>query len=521
MLNQENLTRVLNCKWIWFIITLMIFLLLDPFQLPLWKDRAYLMYMSQTVYRGLDLYEYTPFGYTPLAPLVAGYSLRIVEAIVGDVDTILTLRGFGMILQALIVVSIFQLSHQLFKSIRIAHLTCICFLSFNVFLTISATNFEPKFLALLLQIWAIQAVINKRLLRSGTLFSMAAMCWHLMVINCLIMVPYLFIVGGNNKQTLFQFFRFSAGVLLGTLPCLVYLYVTDDWLYFWNQAVVRKVEFEGTELFDSPLAWILVLMNRLTAELLILIFGAIGFVVTMLSLVFGKWSSLWPRFDGQSMPLLFVLITVAWTAFNSIEFQGPLDFLPLLPIVVLFGMVPIVKWIERATIKQYIAVLMVAVFTGFFDYGFVHEKMTLDEQKQMMADLNQRYGDAFVINFEEFYVLQEKPLPTRYMRMARFEDFVINKKEINGCESLIDQVRADRPKVIILRRVKENKPSSIGKCGQQILDTYAYGEKSSFQVTSTVMKSFSKRKRIVTYDIFGTIFSDQISQESRFEKHEM
>ena len=135
------------------------------------------------------------------------------------------------------------------------------------------------------------------------------------------------------------------------------------------------------------------------------------------------------------------------------------------------------------------------------------KQISYTAQKELIEDLQQRYGDVFVINFEEFYVLQEKPLPNHYIRMARFEDFLIKRKEPEGCTTLKKLFEEQRPKAVLSRVIREGRLSSIGACSLEIVNEYTTGEKSSFQVILDDGASPFRPKRMAIFEIFETVYA--------------
>ncbi|GAB5527802.1 MAG: hypothetical protein Roseis2KO_56740 [Roseivirga sp.] len=494
-------------SWLWFLISIIALLFINPFEQAIWGDRAYLIYISQTVFRELGVYESTPYGYTPLANLLSGGVMLLINWVNGSVDTIIVSRVLGIFLYAGIVTSLFKLAVQAFESKRSANLVCIAFMSFYFYMQMAAINFEPKYLALLFEIWAVQSFIKSKTFRSGLFFSLAAMCWQPMVLNCLALVPLILMIHGINKKSLLALTHFSLGVLLGTTPCLLYLYFTNDWIDFWNQAVLRKVALEGEVLFESPFDWLRkVFMTNLKPDALIL---AIGFSGLLLVLVNKKFRIPILNFTSKK-PLtwnVLLIISFAWVIFNSLEFQAPLDFLPMLPFIILFMVSLFHQWIQGLSFPKYVLVLLCFVGYGFYDFLVPNPRITYSEQKALISDIKGRYEDPFVINFEEYYVLEEKPLPTNYIRYAVFEDYLINKNEINGCAAILDKVASQKPRAIISKTTRDSKMSIIGDCGQKIIDAFSSGKVSSFKISMGKGNLFAHKEKILSYDVYETIFN--------------
>lgn len=488
---------------------MLVFMVIDPFEIPIWGDRAFLIYMTQVVYRGQDLYENTPFGYTPLTQLIAGNLLLAFEKIVDTLDVIATLRVMGMALHACITASIFYLGKQIFERELPAHLTALFFLSIGYYLSIGAIDFEPKFLALFFEVWGIYCVVKRKYFYSGLWFSLAAMCWQPMVLNCLMMIPLLFVLQKDLKSVLSNFVWLSLGVFVGTLPVLLYLFVTDDWSDFWNLAVVRKIGVEGAELFSDPLMWIRnAVRTELGTEKLFFLMGFAGFAWALLELFKVKWFNreLFNRLDW----ITIMILMTGWGLFNTLEYQGVMDLVPIIPFVLLFAAFFVDRLLEKFAkgYVKYIAISVLVIY-GLYDTLIPADYTTYSDQQRMIEEINETYGDIVPINFEEYYVLQNKPMPTRYMRFANYEDFVIDLIQENGCKDVLDDFRRIKPKAIVAKVSIANRPGSTGKCGQALIDTFSNGRKKEISVNLGRLNPSSNKMIKRVFEIHETTFLEE------------
>ena len=60
-----------------FAVSLMALLQYDLLEYPILEDRAYLLYLGQTVLRGDSIYAVSYINYPPTGPLVAALSMRV------------------------------------------------------------------------------------------------------------------------------------------------------------------------------------------------------------------------------------------------------------------------------------------------------------------------------------------------------------------------------------------------------------------------------------------------------------
>ena len=159
---------------LWFCISIILSAIFyDPFNQPIRGDRAYLMYMSQEVYRGNAIYSSTTFGYTPLSTLAVGYLMKF-GALFG-LNTIATARIVGLALYGFISGTIFILLAKLFKDNFAPTLGAILFIGFGFIQIIAGVSAEPKIFVLAFTNLGMIFLIQRKWLLVGLFFSAAAM----------------------------------------------------------------------------------------------------------------------------------------------------------------------------------------------------------------------------------------------------------------------------------------------------------------------------------------------------------
>ena len=222
---------------LWFAIGSFITLIFyQPFEQPIQHDRAYLMYMAQVVARGESLYHATTFGYTPLASIIVGIFMKVGSLF--EINTIQTARIVGMALYAFTCGAMHLLAHSVFNNKRTAIFTNLLFTGIGYLALIAGINGEPKSWVLFFSVLGLFFFQKKNWPLIGLCFSLGAMCWHVSVISllpCCILLPW------GQKNLYKNLCQLSAGVLLGLLPVVVYLALTNGWEDFWTQAIMRKI----------------------------------------------------------------------------------------------------------------------------------------------------------------------------------------------------------------------------------------------------------------------------------------
>ncbi len=396
-------------------------------------DRAFLIYMSQVVSRGESLYHSTPFGYTPLSTLIVGYLMRLGQLL--GIGTIEVARITGILCWGFCAGGMFLLGKEIFRDKLSPFMVALLFCGVAFIPILAGVNAEPKLWVLLSGIFGMIFCIREDWFLSGLFFSIGAMSWHVAVIGVVATGIYILIQSDGMRSS----WRFSRGIFAGLIPVLLYLWATNSWIEFWDQAIVRKVIVEGERLGESPLEWLKVGGIAFLSDIFHLLFGFVGFVwlfylrLTNKQRISDRITSL------KVLDYLFIYILL-WTSFNLFEFQGALDLIPLTPLIVIFA-VYFIGGIKLEKRNSTLLLWLLLVFYNFFDAIFYDIPYTYDEELSTVQHIEKTYGDPFVIGFEAYYTLLEKPMPTKFMRYWAYEDYLINKAP-GGCERIKEQLES-------------------------------------------------------------------------------
>ena len=475
--------------------------------------------MAQVVFRGDALYESTTYGYTPLGSLIVGWFMKLGFWL--NFKTIASARIVGIFLFGLTSGAFFIAVRQIFKNKIAPHVACILLTGMGYLSILSGVNAEPKLWVLFLTIIGINTFHRENWLLTGLFLSLAAMVWQLSAISlfaCLFLLP-------RRKEGLFTaFFKLSMGVVISTIPVLIYLQFTDGWINFWNQAILRRFIIETASLGESPLMWIYTaIYPKFISEIFHFILGFFGFLIIVSS---------WPRkkpiryFSNIRTAKFLVIMSFIWAIFNTLEFQGAKDIFALLPAILIFAtyslMIVYEKYFQAKMSWLFYAALLGYCFFDSITYKIVYP---YSEQKQLIKDLNTNQTNVFVIGFEEMYAILELPLPTRYVRYQPYEDFLINDFEPRGCRDIIDIIEDKECTMIIeSHSTKSRSPylqllvnklswfrrepqilTSRGHCATMILDQFTTQNMSTrFTIPEEnipIMGLFYFNKDYSTYEI--------------------
>lgn len=449
-----------------------------PFDLPLTGDRAYLLYVSQVAYFTGDIYGNSGFGYTPLGPLIAAVFFA-GAGLVTDSSTLVLARLAGMACWLACLLGVLLIGRRFFASTVEPVLMALIFAGFAVVPMMSASNLEPKMLVLLFEILALASAYRGRWLLAGFAVACAAMCWQ----PAIVVLPALglFLLFDARPQWLAAAWRFAMGIVLGTLPVIVYLTLSGGWSAFWQQAILRKLEQEGAVVLEQPLHWLSSgLFPRLLSERWIFIAAGVGLTVFVLVTVLGALQR-----TGRPVArhaVLMLLFTLAWAGFNAMEFQSVPDLIPFLPAVCYWP--AYLVWTLRAPAKREVsapgsattfrAVLGLGLALGLGTYALLDvprapPKFTLADQRQELVPLDALDAAPMVLDFEEYHALNELLLPTKFIRFNRYDDYLIEQTVPGGCAAMVQVIRDAAPGALVIRLRGAKRVDRTGDCAKVVL----------------------------------------------------
>ena len=415
-----------------------------PFEQPLLGDRAYLAYMAQTVSRGEPLYQSTTFGYTPLAPLLGGGAIAAVQALWPEVSSVSVLRWLGLLGYLAWVLSAYQLGQRVFIHSWQTYTLVFSVLSMGFVTLLATLNLEPKLLAVPLQLWAVLFALNQRWFWAGMLASLALLTWQPMALVGLVLG--LFVLSQRQWKPLIPM---ALGALVGLIPLVGYLHVTEGWEAFVENTWVRKTQQEAAQLGERPWAWLVWgVYPYFVTEIHLFLMSVLGLV--FFAIHQGKRGlAAAKRMLGKREHRLLGMLSGAWMVFNSLEFQSSPDLLPLLPLLLISSVYALHRLRQGyPNPRIWWAFGLFLGFISLADLIVYRPTLTYAKEKALFAKMEAQYGDPFVINFEAYYVVQERPLPTRYMRFAPHEDFFIHRQPY-GCEGILTQLQQEPPTAIL------------------------------------------------------------------------
>ena len=412
-------------------------------EIPIYGDRGYFIYLSQLVARGGSLYQDSPYGYTPLGPLLSGGLIYLLEDVSGLKSYLIPrLGGFVAFLASSML--LYKTALVLFRRKLVALLCGLSWLGLSYVAVVSSGGLEPKVLVALLAILALYAVFTERYFLSGLACGLAVCCWQVAILYPLGIFLWLLL---RRQITWKALGTFLAGGALSFIALLAYLYFSDSFTAFWQQAFLRKLAIEGDTLGESPFHWLTKLWPGFAGDMVFFLAAFLGFARCSVGIVNGFRRK--AEEPGDPRFWLLLILTLLWSGFNTIEFQGSMDFVPMLPVLALW-LAYFAARVMSGTLPSY-AVAATLVLFLFADLLFIPESITLQDQEALVARINAQYQpDRVLVSGADFwYVIDEQPAPLKYFRMQYFEEYLMEHFAPGSKIGLLNHLRDWQPDLII------------------------------------------------------------------------
>ncbi len=411
--------------------------------------------MGQAVFRGEPIYANTFVTYTPLGALASAASMG-VGAWVG-VPTYLAPRYLAVMLGVLSVLLVSVVSRRATGSPWAGLIAGLVLAGFYRLAASYLSTLQPKHLVIFFALLA--AALCQR--RRWGLTGFAAGC-AVSSYQPALWVPLSFGViacWNGLRNGVRGPVIYTVGLFVGILPVALYLAATDGWADFWFRTVVIPAEARVSRMGASPGHWIDVLIRSYHTDLPFLVAGAAGWVG------FGAQSALrggrrgldrWLCPESAGMPLLAALCCLS----AMLEFQGPPDAYPLLPLAAFWSAWLVASFrpsdrrpIDRrlAAVVGAAAVLIVALL-GFRDFAKPTRGFTLTQQLELVRRVWGPPGSTVVALFaEEIYVLSERRSPYPFLRLPRIFVPHLPHVGLRDCREVAQRIADTHPRAVALR----------------------------------------------------------------------
>jgi hypothetical protein len=310
---------------------------------------------------------------------------------------------------------------------------------------------------------------------AGVLSMLSCLCWQpgLLFTATALLVFSRYLTSWRDLRVL----KVLAGAFVPLGLALIYFLAVGALGDFWSWTVTYNYQVympEGRETVAASLARLWYLINQVTdGDTFWVKTAVVGFLIYAGARLWARRKGARPTNAADSFKDSLVIAPSLYLAFKVINYPGIDDLIPLFPFIGLFtgfafteatGLIGESKSVSDRHIWAYLVrwipvvpVLVLAVVMVRHAIAYRVEGITLQEQQakvQMVADLLDPDDKIYVHGTLEILVLLNRPNMNPYILLDRGKDNYIASQTSGGFDVLIDQMRAQRPKLIAISRVQ-------------------------------------------------------------------
>jgi hypothetical protein len=469
-------TRLTRRRLFWIVL---IACGLTYFQTEFWKqpsvgDRANWDYFAQVISRGGVPYRDVVNIKSPLSAYVG--AAAIVAARPFGLRDVYAIRVTYVLLAALTAAFTFLVAIEYLGSRRIALLAAVIMVSFGAFARLNGGGVQPKTPMVLFGLIALLAIVRDRPFTAGVFGMLSALSWQ----------PGLLFVGVaglafSRYLTSWRDLKIVKLLAGAAIPLAIQIG------YFWAAGALHEfylwnIHFNATVYAPGqarPLAGFVRRLAKMMAGTYHT--GRFFFYLALPGVALAAWQALIPirqkgvraLLDGAPRHSL-IIAPVVYFLFCIIDIQGGADLIPLLPFVAIFAAKALMFAVDQSAslarrwrpgltgfpLETAGSVLILALALTFCFY----EMFTTERDFPTLADQDAEVreivaylapGDKiYVHGHAEILVLSGLTNASKYFLLDRGKDGYLDQVEEGGFSGWLDRLKADRPKVVALDRLK-------------------------------------------------------------------
>src|SRR5262245_7250613 len=466
--------------WRWAIpaaalcITVGISFVYRPLSQPERGDPAIYEYIAQTILRGGMPYRdiIDPKGpgamYVSAAAMWAGRRLGIQE--------VLAVRYVYIVLAGILSLLTAMVAREFFASRIAAILAFMIPLVPSRYSLMMVEGTQPKLLMMVFGMLALLLVARDRPFWAGFCSMLSCLCWQpgLMFAGVAFLIFSRYLTSWRDLRAV----RVVSGAAVPLLVVLLYFYsrvALGDW-WGWAFTYDYKV-FMPAGLRPASQAWsdiVTVMRDRVFYEDFVFVeIAAAGL------LLFG-YDRVREKLRGRATPGpadlyrdALLMPPIIYLAFCMLNFQSAPDTIPFLPFVGLFGAWFFVRasdalgayWsLGRISKRVRVGRLIPAAVISLVAFIILHHAGTYRAEGRTLSD---QYAEARIIGSylsaddkiyvhgpAELLVLLDKPNLNPYIEFNTGSDDYVAARRPGGFASLIDEMEAARPKIVVMGRLQ-------------------------------------------------------------------
>ncbi len=461
--------------WIVAVVSILVFCHYKPWNLPSRGDRANWDYFAQVVSRGGVPYRDVVNIKTPLSAYIGAAAIIVTRPF--GLREIYATRAAYLILTALTVAFTFLVASLFFNCRRVGLLAALILLGTEQFATLSIDGVQPKTPMVLFGLISLLAAVRDRPFLSGSAAMLSALSWQpgLLFFGAALLAFTRYLTQWKDRAWL----RLLAGATLPLALFLAYLWVAGGlsaffhWAFYFNFSVYGPREMVTVQGFKDRFSFLVdESFPQERTYLYIAAAGLIAFILREVALGVKRGRGWILERAQYHQP---AVAAVVYIAFCRINMQGEQDFIPLFPFMALFAALLLVWAIDlmsamilRTRLKPYksrlapaafLAILSIVILDRASDVlAYKAPRRTLEAQDAEVRAVLSRMnaGDhIFVHGRTEMLALSGLTNSRKYTNLDHGKDNFLNLVEPGGFDGWLEQLKLDRPKIVMLSRTEQ------------------------------------------------------------------
>ncbi|HLG13509.1 MAG TPA: DolP-mannose mannosyltransferase [Blastocatellia bacterium] len=448
-------------------------------QFGFWKmstrgDRANWDYFAQVISRGGVAYRDVVNIKSPLSAYIGAGAIAATRPF--GLRDAYAIRLAYLALAILTVCMTFVVASDYFGGVWTGVLAAAVMLGFNAFSTLNSGGVQPKTPMVLFGLISLWAVFRDRPFVAGVFGMLSCLSWQpgLLFVGAAGLAFSKYLTSWRDKKVL--------KLLLGAAAPLIIML-----LYFWVEGALKEfyawtVHYNYTvygprgvrRLSDALRHVVGLLYKAYRGERYYFYMSVAGAAVAVFWFLKEAKVHGLRRLLEQAPRHAVVIASVVYFVFCLIDIQGGADMIPSLPFVGIFTAVVFVlavdlaakvtgKFAPNLNIAAFkhtcCAAVLVAIFyfTVVDAFSYRRPPPTLQDQYAAVAEITSHLepGDrVFVHGQTEVLVLSGLTNSSKYFFLDRGKDRYLNKVEPGGFDQWFETVKAGRPKVVALSRLR-------------------------------------------------------------------
>lgn len=464
----------LRLFWVCFALAALVYCQLHFWSLPERKDPANWDYFAQVIARGVVPYRDVVNIKTPLSAYIGAAAILIAKPF--GLRDIYAIRITYVLVASITIAFTFLIASQFFESLRIGILAALILLGVEQFAILNMTGVQPKTPMVLFGLVSLWAIPKQRPFIAGISGMLSALSWQpgLLFIGAAGLAFSKYLTTWRDLKVA----RLLAGAAAPLVMLLTYLWAAGAlkdfylWCFHYPFSVYAPREFTTGQDFLDGFAKLLrkpYWSDRLCFYLSIggLVFAIAREVIEGVKRGIRAVLNLAPRHQIIVAPLVYFL-------FCRVDMQGSQDLIPLLPFVAIFSAVLVVYYfdatanlvarlrggfghmlVQKIGFAVVCLVVLVGGLASVFSVrtGSKHLKAEMADTADIVSLLDP--GDKiFIHGWTEILVLSGLSNARKYTNLDHGKDSYLDQIEPGGFEGWFERLRAERPKIVALFRIK-------------------------------------------------------------------